>query len=293
MPSSIKLITNYQYKKLFLPDITDQVLFNNSKIQIYRIENYLRSIVIPVLPYRTTFNFMLFVSKGRLLQQVETSQVEVGVNQVLNIKQGNVTATLEVSPDIEGYYIAYENEIITDIVLGRQDFVFFYSSPLLVIQEGAADWLMRLFTLLEEEFLLENRSLDVCLSLFQSILLKIIRTESSNIKKLTRQLDISFRFRELVQQYHIDHKNIQFYANLLSISENYLNKAVKEVTNKPPKQWINEISILHSQILLEDTSRNIAGIAFELNYESPSYFTRLFRKITGLSPTEYRLQRLQ
>lgn len=293
MSSSIKLITNYQYKKLFLPDVSEQILFNNSKIQIYRIENYLRSIVIPVLPYRTTFNFLLFVSKGRLLQQVETSTIEVGINEVINIKQGNITATLEVSPDIEGYFIAYENEIITDIVLGRQDFVFFYSSPLLIIKEEYADWLMRLFILLEEEFLLEGRSLDVCISLFQSILLKIIRTEGSNIKKLTRQLDISFRFRELVQQYHIDHKNIQFYAGLLNISENYLNKSVKEVTNKPPKQWINDISILHSQILLQDTSRNIAGIAFELNYESPSYFTRLFKKTTGLSPTEYRQQKLK
>lgn len=55
-----------------------------------------------------------------------------------------------------------------------------------------------------------------------------------------------------------------------------------------PKQWINEISILHSQILLQDATRDIAGIAFEMKYKSPSYFTRLFKKVTGYSPSDYR-----
>jgi len=58
MKNSIKIINNYEYKKLFLPDVSEHNLFNESKIQVYRIENYLRSILMPVIPYRTTFNFL-------------------------------------------------------------------------------------------------------------------------------------------------------------------------------------------------------------------------------------------
>lgn len=293
MGSSIRLLSNYEYKKRFLPNIPDKVLRDDSKIQIYRLENYLRDIIIPVMPYRITFNFLVFVRKGKMIQLIEDAKVEIRENEVLNVKQGNITATLEISSDIEGYFIAYENEIITDILIGRHDFVFFYSSVQVAIEQNVSDWLVRLFGLLEEEFLSGNSSVDVCLSIFQGILLKIIRTEKSTTKEMTRQLDISFKFRELVHQYHIEHKNVSFYARKLYISENYLNKSLKEVTSKPPKQWINEISILHSQILLQDTSRNIAGIAFELNYQSPSYFTRLFKKITGFSPKEFRKQKLQ
>ncbi|WP_201747926.1 hypothetical protein [Chitinophaga vietnamensis] len=44
---------------------------------------------------------------------------------------------------------------------------------------------------------------------------------------------------------------------------------MKEATDKPPKQWINEVNILHSQILLQNVTRDIASIAFELNFNPP------------------------
>lgn len=107
---------------------------------------------------------------------------------------------------------------------------------------------------------------------------------------LSRARYISFHFRELVQKDPVNHKTISYYSNQLKISDNYLNKCVKDATGKPPKQWINEISILHSQILLQHHPRDVTGIAFELNYQSPSYFASLFKKVTGYSPSEYRLQ---
>lgn len=104
MKSSIKIINNYEYKKLFLPDVTDHNLFNESKIQVYRIENYLRSILMPVIPYRTTFNFLIFVTKGTLTQHLESGAYTLAENQVINVKQGNITATLAISDDAEGFF---------------------------------------------------------------------------------------------------------------------------------------------------------------------------------------------
>lgn len=289
---SIEILNNYQYKQLFLSDISRENLENKSIIQIHRLENYLTGILMPIVPYRTTFNFMLFLTKGSMTQYLDSGAYNLEKGDVLNIRSGNITATLAISPDVEGFFITYENEVITDIALASKDIKFFTMNPYICLNQDNATWVENFLLLFEQELVSVNRDKEVCNSLMHTILLKIIRVDIELKTPMTRQLDITFRFREFVQKHHIDHKNVLYYANLLHISENYLNKCVKEATNKPPKQWINEISILHSQILLQDKSRDIAGIAFELNYNSASYFTRLFKKVTGYSPSDYRKNKL-
>jgi AraC-like DNA-binding protein len=293
MKNGPKLISNYEYKKFFLPDITTHNLFNNSNLQLYRIENYLKKIVIPVNPYQTTFNFLIFVTKGYVKQQLETSVFEINANEALNVKQGNFTATLDISEDVEGFFVIYENEVITKIALNTSDLNFFYTSPFSILNPNTINWLIRLFELLEDELNEVKHINAITIALFQSVLLKIIRTENKESGSLNRSSSISFHFRELVQKNHINHKTIDFYSDLLQMSDNYLNKCVKETTGKAPKQWISEITIQHSQILLQDISKEIAEIAFELNYQSPSYFSRIFKKVVGQSPSEYRLQFLK
>lgn len=285
---SIEILNNYQYKKLFLPHLNDTYLKNESKIQVYRLEDYLRGILMPVIPYRTTFNFLILLTQGGMTQYLDSGAYTLVKNEIINVKNGNITATLSISDDIQGYFVVYENEVITDISLGANDLKFFTMNPYVKLNDINANWVSRTLDLLEEESLSEQRDIEICITLLETVLMKVIRVDMEKKTPMSRQLDIAFRFRELVQKFHIDHKNVLFYANLLHISENYLNKCVKEATNKPPKQWINEISILHSQILLQDKTRDIAGIAFELKYNSPSYFTRLFKKTTGYSPSDYR-----
>lgn len=100
-------------------------------------------------------------------------------------------------------------------------------------------------------------------------------------------MELSLQFRDLLFKHHITEKRVVFYANKLSVTENYLNKCIKSVTRKSPKQWINEIDINYGKALLYST-RDIAEIAYELNFQTASHFTQLFKKITGITPKEYR-----
>ncbi|MDQ3534584.1 MAG: helix-turn-helix domain-containing protein, partial [Bacteroidota bacterium] len=58
--------------------------------------------------------------------------------------------------------------------------------------------------------------------------------------------------------------------------------------NKAPKQHINEVVIYNSKVLLQDFSKDISQVAFELNFSDASYFGRLFKQITKLTPSQYR-----
>jgi hypothetical protein len=70
----MEVLSSFQYKKQFLPNITEKILENNADIQLYRIEDYLKGILMPVIPYRTTFNFMIFATNGRIKQYLDTTE---------------------------------------------------------------------------------------------------------------------------------------------------------------------------------------------------------------------------
>jgi len=53
---------------------------------------------------------------------------------------------------------------------------------------------------------------------------------------------------------------------------------------------INEVNVEYAKLLLINTTQDIAEIAFELGYPSPSYFSKFFRKEMGIAPNEYRVR---
>lgn len=291
MSTPVKIISNFDYKKLFLPGLSKEVLFNDMELQLYRIENYLRNIVIPVLPYKTTFNFMLLVTRGHIRQQLGVSRFRLDAGSILLIKQGSITATLEISEDAEGFFLACENTILDHVPLKITPAFFNPTSPQLSLEGDYYAWLLKLFNLLEEELKrVKNSDIEIACMAFQAILNTLGYLDNLHSKTIlvSRKSQITYRFKELVQVHHQAHKEVQFYANELAISENYLCKCIKETTGKAPKQWVNETTVLHSQVLLQNAAKDISTIAFELNFQSVSHFTRLFKKITGIPPSLYR-----
>ncbi|MCK8142493.1 hypothetical protein MW871_11375 [Flavobacterium sp. I-SCBP12n] len=76
---------------------------------------------------------------------------------------------------MEGFFVVYKNEIITDIALNKNDLSFFYTSKFLILNAVSFDWIVRAFIQLKEELLTGDRIMEICVALFQAILLKIIR----------------------------------------------------------------------------------------------------------------------
>lgn len=287
MKKTFKILDSYEYKHQFLPDVNKTVLHDNSQLQLYRIENYLKKIVIPVPPYRTTFNFLIFITKGYVIQQIEDMDYRIEAGQIVNIKQGSITRTHELCDEVEGFYLIYENDIITSISLNSQDLMFFSSAPFIKIPDPVQSWMIKLFELLEEELNTEHPLPEICNSFFTSILLKIITLAPHAPLTIAREMEITHRFRELLQKNYKEHKDVFFYAWQLNISGSYLNKCVKKGTGKPPKQWINEVCILQSKILLKDLGHDISDVANILDFQSLSHFSRIFKKVTGQSPSVF------
>lgn len=99
---------------------------------------------------------------------------------------------------------------------------------------------------------------------------------------------ISDKFLNLVQQYFRQHRFLEFYANELEITPKHLSRTVKAQTGFTAVEWIERFVILESKVLLKSSNLNIQQIADELNFPSQSFFGKYFKKVTGMTPKEFR-----
>ncbi|KFF19031.1 AraC family transcriptional regulator [Chryseobacterium piperi] len=95
-------------------------------------------------------------------------------------------------------------------------------------------------------------------------------------------------FQNLVEEHFLIEKNLSFYADLLHITPNTLSKKIKSRFNKTPSQIIQERVILEAKKQIHLTRKSIKEIALELNFNDEFYFSKYFKKYTGVSPTQFR-----
>ena len=101
------------------------------------------------------------------------------------------------------------------------------------------------------------------------------------------------KFKELVNERCRQYHSVQYYANELCITPNYLNEQVKKNTGFTAKQFINNKLFFEAKKLLLNSQTPIAEIANMLNFENPPYFVRFFRKQSGSTPFQYRIKNMK
>lgn len=85
--------------------------------------------------------------------------------------------------------------------------------------------------------------------------------------------------------------NVKEYASSRGMSVSWFIRNFKQYTNTTPMQYIVSIRVSNAQILLETSNYNITEIGNIVGYDNPLYFSRIFKKQKGTSPSEYRKQR--
>ena len=97
---------------------------------------------------------------------------------------------------------------------------------------------------------------------------------------------------EFARRYFNEHYNepisIQEFAESRNMSVCYFQRNFKQIVKHTPMQYLLTIRVNNAASLLETTDYSMAEIAAIVGYEDPLYFSRLFRKIKGVSPRDYR-----
>ena len=107
--------------------------------------------------------------------------------------------------------------------------------------------------------------------------------------------DIVSQFQKNLRDYFLENEiiatpNVGFFADKASLTTGYFSNLIKKETGMSPKDLITLQLIDEAKRRLVATNQDISAIAYSLGFDYPAHFSRLFKKITGFTPKEYRLK---
>ncbi len=109
-----------------------------------------------------------------------------------------------------------------------------------------------------------------------------------------------YSHRDLVFQFFMfdlyancrEQRNVHFYASRSSLSLKYFSTIVRQLSGKSPSDLIKTVVVGEAKSMLNDPHRSIKDIATSLNFPDAPTFTKYFRRVTGMTPKEYRKNNL-
>jgi AraC family transcriptional regulator, transcriptional activator of pobA len=111
--------------------------------------------------------------------------------------------------------------------------------------------------------------------------------------QLSRVDIITKAFRKMVERNYTISKRPAEYARNLNLSAPYLNECVRNATGYPVSWHIQQRVILEAKRLLSHSDKSVKEIAADLGYDDYPYFSRLFSKVTHMSPLTFRTKNLE
>lgn len=148
----------------------------------------------------------------------------------------------------------------------------------------------------EYEQRIDNHSQRVIVSSLELLLNYSLRFYERQFNTRQRQgKDILTNFGHQLKAWFSDGRTlesglpqIEYFSEKAHLSKHYFSDLIKKESGRSPKDHINEFVVERAKDLLMGTENSVSQIAYDLGFNYPHYFTRLFKSKTGQTPVEYR-----
>lgn len=251
--------------------------------------------------HRETFYCIILITDGHEEVAVNGHKRSVQAGDVICSRPGEVWSW-QPDPKLEGLVLIFEEPFLLSF-FNDPHFLdrFAYlqadrTSPFLQPDTALQERLHHLLSLMKAE-IDDNRNKDqhILRAMLYEALMLFNRAESTddsgqqmNDVSISRYVD---GFVRAVEAEYMERHDVEYYADKLCITSNYLNKVVRLSLGTTAKLYIHKKLFEEAERLLVYTTLTVTEIAERLHFDSPSYFVRFFRKQTGITPLKYREKR--
>lgn len=286
----IENISHITFRKRFMTSIPEGFSWQQTPVQVYPLSIMSDHVKTPTPLLKTEEYLVVCLEKGAYEHQLGSVITRVQSPAIVFIQAREFYAVKQIEDNLKGYFMIVQPKSITALTqkdLSISDVMNIQKVLKLNKEQGI--WIHQLFELLYQEIRRQSVNRKVGTGLLKVLFLKLLEFSGEN-QTPSRQREIANQFQHLINTHFKNEKQLDFYADQLNVSKNYLNRCVKGHFGKSCKTLVQEVSILQSQILMFELSDDITEIAFAVGYDDPSYFSRVFKKVTGISPTTFKKQ---
>lgn len=286
---------SFRHKYMMPGQAVDDLLkVDFGKFFIVKVEDMIRQIKLPVPPNRATTHTLIYLTSGDANMDIGSSSFTIHKDECLIVPAGQVFAFSKLDTNT-GFLCNFHNDILISKYANGdllQDFEFLsvYGNPHIRLGSQTSKQVLLLLQRIYSDYSSSGlKNMNIIQSYFIALLCELNQIyQPLSDSKQTAAIHITNKFKQLlfsnIKQKHL----VADYASIMNLSPNHLNKAVKAITSKSPTKWINETLILEAKVLLYQTPYSMSEVASNLGIHDSSYFSRLFKKYEGVTPSEFR-----
>lgn len=247
-------------------------------------------------PHRHSFYQIVLFTEGTGNHSIDFQQFQVRPHQVYAMRPSQIHSW-EFSAETDGYMLNFNESFFTAICHNKyfvQEFPLFSAisgSPVTLLEAECCGEVHALMERMLREFQEEKPyKLDILRGMLLQLLVLLSRQlpRESQPDISHHQRTILGNFERLIEQHFREKRLPRDYAELLFITPNHLNALSNAVLGTPAGELIRDRVVLEAKRLLVNSDFNITQIADNLHFEDNAYFTRFFKKYTGMAPELFR-----
>lgn len=242
----------------------------------------------PIAPRQSDYHEIVWIQKGSAHFIIDGDQQSVMSNSIFIFPKGRYHQFLP-KELVEGQVIRFSESIIDHFP--RLLFSKFNQISEVIINESDNNSLSLLFKAFELEYNHNKETSTTITHLLKTLLYKLNQIKQQQFPYQKTQLysiDLFDRFQILLDKYITQHRKITFYSNELNVTPRKLGETVKSIMNDTTKNIIAKRLLIEIKRRLTYSTENIGQIAYDLKFEDNSYFTKFFKKLTKITPKEFR-----
>ncbi|RFS26752.1 AraC family transcriptional regulator [Chitinophaga silvatica] len=243
-------------------------------------------------PFRLSSYFIVLVESGSITYNLDSQDFTLTDGHLLFAMPNQFFSPPAKTDDLKYFKLLFDENTVA---LLPQQFPFLVNPlnmPVIVLDGTAKERVIKVFGILNQILYLDECQTDTEIVLaYLNLLLSELNSayfkKNESINILNANLSKFIEFKLVVETHLTEQPSINEIAEKLAISTNSLYRIVKEYSGTSPKDYFINRLIAEAQRKLRYSNISIKELAYELGFNDPDYFSRLFKKSTGKSASDF------